>query len=232
MLTTEEHERIRRAIQAANLIPFIDDIEDFVWEVVWAYSQDLPLPSRQRSKDLFDIVDHRNRVGWSAKTLVWRLSQSRCEFVIQRADVIKKREALGFPDLSLDSDPNEIGRAVLAHWRLKVEGDGRKQGVEDARLALLIKSSDRSLLVPYEESLELPEPDDVSWAWSSETRTGLLGSVNGELKYRWYSNQKQLFEIFPLDPSRQPISVNFQALPMERIFDAFGVPAPPAAPAP
>lgn len=232
MLTSAEHERIRRAIEAANLIPFIDDIEDFVWEAVWAYSQELPPPSRKRSKDLFDVVDPRYRVGWSAKTLVWSLDKATCEFVIQRADVIKKREILGFSGLSLDSDPNEIGEAVMAHWRMKILSDARKQGVTDSRVALLIKSKDRMNLVPYEEPLIVPTPGQVTWAWSSDSRAGLLGTEDGSLRYRWYSNQKQLFEIFPLDPTRIPINVNFQALSMGDLFNRLGLPEGPPAPPP
>lgn len=219
MLTANEYDRIKDAITAAYKVAFIDDIEDFTWEVIWAYAQGLPVPSRDRTKDLFDVVDPAGAIGWSAKTLVWpNIYASTCEFVIQRADVIKKGELLGFSGLTLAAKPQDLGDAVMTHWRMKIHADMRKQRVSDPRLALLLKSKDRRLMVPYEEPLPVPELRDVTWGWSNSAQNGLLGRVGGRLKYRWYPNQKQLFEIFDLDASRQPILVGTDALSLAELL--------------
>lgn len=218
MISPRERDLIESAAGAAYQIPFIDDIEDFVWEVIWAYSQGLPTPESDRSKRLFDVVDERQRIGWSAKTLVWGLDKVTCEFVIQRADVVKKAALLGFPGLSLMSPADELGAAVLEHWRMKVDADKAFQGVDTARLALLLKSRDRRTLVPYEEELHVPSSHQVEWHWTDQHRSGLQGFENGELRFRWYPNQKQLFEIIPLRPSQPRITIAAERLTMQELI--------------
>jgi len=68
-LTTVQKERLRNAIQAAFSVPFIDDIEDFIWEAIFAHAKSIPLQdplTTTRSKQLFDLVDPNNNIGWSA----------------------------------------------------------------------------------------------------------------------------------------------------------------------
>lgn len=207
ILTPEELVRLQIAARVAMSIPFVDDIEDYVWECIWAYGKGLPTPPRDRNKRLFDVVDPLNAIGWSAKTLKWSLAAPTCEFVIQRADVFDKRDLLGFPDLSIDSPPQEIGNAVIKHWTNKIYGDMEIQGVEHTRLALLLKDAPRTTLIPLEEDLFVPSAEEISWAWSNSNRRGLLGHRNGTLVYRWYSNQKQLFEIVNLPDSAPSLTV-------------------------
>lgn len=209
MLDQFEYEQIERALHAAAAVPFIAEVENFVWESIWAYSQGLPNPSRRRKKLLYDIVDPNNKIGWSAKTLQWPHNNGTCEFVIQRADVIKKREDLGYPGLSVEtSPPQELGTAVLKHWRLKVENDKEAQGVTDSRLALLLKLRGTDLVYPYEEPLTVPNADDLEWRWTNDNKTGLQArDASGNLRYRWYQNQKQLFESFDLEDTTSPINL-------------------------
>jgi len=59
-LTDEEESRLQAGLQTAFAIPFIDDVEDFVWEAIFAYAKNIPLPDplfNTRYKTLFDVVD-------------------------------------------------------------------------------------------------------------------------------------------------------------------------------
>lgn len=201
MLTELEIEIIKESVQAAYLIPFIDDVEDFVWEAVWYETKGLLLNQRlARSKKLFDVVDTVTKIGWSAKTLVVpdTATNRQIEFVIQRADIIKKQEKLGFTGLSIEaSPPQDLGNAVLTHWRNKVDEDAKLQQVTDQRLAILLKSKSLTSFAVIEDVLAVPSNDEISWFWTdANTKVGLQGRniTNGLIQYRWYRNQTQLFE--------------------------------------
>jgi|AntAceMinimDraft_6_1070360.scaffolds.fasta_scaffold12926_3 hypothetical protein len=203
-LTSEIEERLTRALAYCYSVPFIDDVEDFVWEAIWSYGIDIDAPDPlNRSKRLFDVTDTSRRVGWSAKTLVWKFETSKeCEFVIQRADVFKKAKDLGFQPLDENSDPQTIGDAVLEHWTRKVQEDMTVQGVDDPRVSILLKNlvakefEVRLKWAVLEEALVLPKRDEISWSWTNSERLGLQGTrkSDGFVLFRWYRNQKQLFE--------------------------------------
>lgn len=201
MLSEREVSVIKESVQAAYLIPFIDDVEDFVWEAVWYEAKGLLLNERlARSKRLFDVVDTKSNVGWSAKTLVVSDTDPgrQIEFVIQRADVIKKQETLGFSGLSIHgSSPQDLGNAVMAHWRQKVEGDSTYQEVTDPRVAILLKNKARTSFAVIEGELSVPHDDEISWFWTDpNSKGGLQGrnNLSGIVQFRWYPNQTQLFE--------------------------------------
>ncbi len=206
-LTDSEKNRLTAGITAAFTIPFIDDIEDFIWEAIFAYTKAIPLVdplTNIRSKRLFDVVDHERGIGWSIKatqTTTIRLPHIQ-EVVIQRADIFKKAKELGFAELSLTSSPDVLGAALLHHWYFeKVQRDAFYQQVSDKRVCLLLKSKDRRTYAYLEEALWEYTPDDLQWAWTNSTKTGLQGRRKSDdtLIFRWYPNQKHLFErfIFP-----------------------------------
>jgi len=227
-ISQEVLSRLDLGLSYCYSIPFIDDVEDFVWESVWSYGVGLPNPDPlNRSKKLFDVTDPRNGVGWSAKTLVWSFERSReCEFVIQRADVFKKASQLGFSHLSVDSDPEVIGAAVMEHWRRKVVDDQQAQGVTDPRLVVLlkqIKSSGDQISLRWaviEEELEIPEPEEILWTWTNEQKLGLQGKrkSDGFVKFRWYSNQKQLFERLQFPVNMAVTETNVSRLDVQDIL--------------
>ncbi|GAB4415199.1 MAG: hypothetical protein Fur0044_10230 [Anaerolineae bacterium] len=99
-LNDEEKKRLAEGIRAAFAIPFIDDVEDFIWEAIFAYAKGIettdPLKNI-RSKRLFDVIDKERKIGWSVKA-VQRAIYLPCdhEVVIQRADIFKKAIRLGF----------------------------------------------------------------------------------------------------------------------------------------
>ncbi len=204
-------ENLVLALEVCYSIPIIDDVEDFVWEAVWAHLNGVGAPDPlRRHKLLFDVVDNSSKIGWSAKTLVWAFEvAAQCEFVIQRADVFKKADELGFGHLDRDSDPELIGEAIRIHWLRKVQEDSVAQSVSTRKIAILLKDRQRRRFGVIEEELEVPDKDELIWAWTNESKTGLQGrsSTDGQLKYRWYANQKQLFEVLPLSKDLEVISI-------------------------
>lgn len=212
-LTAPERERLSEAIVAILSIPVIDDIEDYVWEAIFAYVKQISIadPIYQiRRKHLFDVVDPAQGIGWSLKAIVWSLrAQAEFELVIQRADILKKATQLGFSKLNLKSDPQQLGAALLQHWQQKVDDDADRQGVTDRRVAILLKSRSRQQFAYYESILQKYTPDDLHWTWTNDTYTGLQGRRKRDnvLVYRWYPNQKQFFERYILPEDTETFSL-------------------------
>jgi len=226
-LNKEEELRLKRGILAAMSIQFIDSLEDFIWEVIFCHTKKLEIVDpifETQSKSLFDIVDLDNKIGWSAKAVQWTIKEGgEFELVIQRADVFKKRKALGFPKLKRTSNPDEIGKALLKHWQDKVNEDAGKQNVKNKRVCILIKTSDNKQFAYFEEDLAIYNPKDLKWKWTDKTKTGLQGIRRKDnfCVYRWYPNQKQFFErfkfpkgslIFSLEPKRIPLGELIEVL--------------------
>jgi hypothetical protein len=222
VLEDEEADRLKQAIQAAWALPFIDDIEDFIWEAIFAYTKGLPLSDPLQdslSKKLFDLLDPQASLGWSLKAIQWTIHfPLEFELVIQRADILKKHLELGFSSLSLDSDPNELGAALLRHWYDKVDTDALQQGVHEKRVAILLKSPDRRHYVLYEGLLREYSPSELAWTWTDDRRSGLQARslASSQVIFRWYPNQKQLFERFRLEEPGLSFNLEPRRLPMAR----------------
>ena len=224
-LSEEELKKMRDGLRATIAIPFIDDIEDYIVEAIWEYAKDIdgidPL-FNIRSKKLYDVVDTRHRRGWSVKSLQWAFYEG-CEFelVIQRAAVYKKAEALGFEPLSLNSDPNRIGAALLKHWSIKVQEDAAAQGVDDKRIMVLLKTEDKHHFAVFEEDIKQYTPDEVSWEWANANKNGLKGyrKSDGMCIYRWYPSQTQFFERFVLPEGTQTIDITPARLRKDQVVD-------------
>lgn len=216
-LTKNQQILLERGLRTAWASPFIDDIEDYIWEAIFAYTKGIPIPDPLkvlRKKDLFDIVDKTKSVGWSLKALQWPI-KPKCEFelVIQRADIIKKANSLGFKKLNLNSPTNILGEALLRHWYEKINHDAEKQQVKMKRVCILLKSIDRKKYVYFEEDLMQYSPNNLRWEWTDKTKTGLKGirKKDNFCVFKWYPNQTQFFErfilpsninIFEIEPKR------------------------------
>lgn len=224
-LTESEEKQLIKGIKAAFAIPFIDSLEDFIWEGIFSYAKGIPLNDtlqEKRSKLLFDIVDKNNRIGWSAKAVQWAIKPNmEFELVIQRADIFKKRIQLGLPELSIDSDPNEIGTALIRHWNSKISEDAKVQLVEDMRVCILIKAKNNRRFMYFEEALTVYNESDIEWKWTDSTRTGLQGyrKIDNFCIYRWYPNQKQFFERFKIVNDRSIFDVEPQRLDINTLIE-------------
>lgn len=202
MLRSEEIERLRKAIIATIASPVIGSIEDYAWEAIFHYVKNLSMldPALGRSKFLYDAVDRENAIGWSLKSLQKTnlLVGSSFSFVIQRADVIKKADLLGFPGLTEKSSPQDIGAAIVKHWNEKIITSRLAQGVRTSYEGILLKTIKGTEYVYCEFPLEPLQADTFSWNWTIDRKTGksgagLQGSIEGNVELVWYKNQKQLF---------------------------------------
>ncbi|MEA5593676.1 hypothetical protein [Rivularia sp. UHCC 0363] len=202
MLTNEEIERLKQGIIATIASPVIGSIEDYAWEAIFHYVKNLPMldPASGRSKLLYDAVDRENAIGWSLKSLQKSnlLVGSSFLFVIQRADVIKKADLLGFPGLTEKSSPQEIGADVIKHWNEKIITSRLAQAVRTSYEGILLKTIKGIEYVYCEYPLEPLQADTFSWNWTTNKNTGKLGaglqgSIAGNIELVWYKNQKQLF---------------------------------------
>lgn len=210
-LNDKEKRRLVEAIRAVYAIPFVDDIEDYIWEAIFTYAKDIPSVdplTNTRSKNLFDVVDKKSKIGWSIKAA--QVNQDAiilpCEFevVIQRADIFTKAKDLGFSSLSTKSSPEDLGAALLKHWyEEKVQQDAKDQEIKERRVSILLKSKNRKNYVYFEEKLVEYRESDLVWAWTGTSKRGLQARriKDNVLVFRWYPNQKQFFErfIFPED---------------------------------
>src|SRR5690554_3041574 len=73
-LSGAQQDRLLEALLACYAIPFIDDVEDFVFEAIFYYILGLDVLNQIdgcKTKLLFDVVDSQAARGWSAKTLMW-----------------------------------------------------------------------------------------------------------------------------------------------------------------
>lgn len=222
-LSAAELKRLKEGIVAAYGIPFIDDIEDFIWEAIFAHVRKIPLVDpliENRKKSLFDLVDNKRRIGWSAKALQTNVEKGGdFELVIQRADIFKKAADLGFQNLSVDSQPALLGRALMRHWiDHKIKKDMVAQSVSDARVCILLKSKDRKKYTFIEQPLEQIRELDMSWRWTNNSKSGLQGWYGNQLKYRWYHGQTQFFEIFKVPEDAPIITLEPRRIPIARVI--------------
>lgn len=198
-----EQERLKQGILAGFSIPLIDDVEDYVFEVILCHMKSVPLidPIEEgRKKLLFDVVAPDGR-GWSVKTL--KVSQKtlqpggKFEFVIQRANIFKKAHDLGFKHgLTRESRPPELGRALILHWNKKFEEDSAKQKVTKPLIAMLLKDKRRRKFAFVEMPYHKLDPDDYIWDWSKKGGAGLKAcDKHGTERFKWYFGQTQFFEV-------------------------------------
>lgn len=226
LLSKEEKKRLKDGIRAAFAIPFVDDVEDFIWEAIFSYAKGIPLSdplTTTRKKLLFDIVDPTSSIGWSAKTILWQI-RARCEFelVIQRADVFKKSRELGFGQLSKNSPPHVIGQALLKHWyEKKVSADSAIQNVKDMRVCILLKSKNRKRYAFVEEKLKRHRSEELRWKWTNEQKNGLQGIRKNDdfCVFRWYPNQTHLFERFVLPEDAEIFDLTPKRLPAREVIE-------------
>ena len=223
-LSSDELTRLKEGITAAYSIPFIDDIEDFIWEAIFAHVRNVSIVdpfTETRNKKLFDLVDTKRKIGWSAKTLQTNVGPGGdFEVVIQRANIFAKADTLGFGPLSTSSKPALLGKALMKHWLdHKINADMASQGVDDPRVCVLLKSDDRQRYTFVEQPLEQLKASDLEWKWTNESKKGLQGWCGDQLKYRWYHGQTQFFETFKVPANAPIITLKPKRLPLSKVIE-------------
>jgi len=225
VLTENEIERLRQAIVATIASPVIGSIEDYTWEAIFHYVKDISLsdPALGRSKLLYDAVDTVTATGWSLKSLQLNslTTVNTFLFVIQRADIVKKAAQLGFPGLTEQSSPADLGAAIIQHWNEKIISSQVAQGVVNSYEGILLKTI-RGFEYTYCEFPLTPfNPNAFSWAWTVDRSTGrsgagLQGSISGQIELVWYKNQKQLFRARTIPSEAVHIRVERTRLTLDR----------------
>ncbi|MFH7028647.1 MAG: hypothetical protein ACHBN1_25450 [Heteroscytonema crispum UTEX LB 1556] len=214
-LTGVEKARLRAGLEAAFTIPIIDDVEDFVWEALFHYVKNIPLPdpiTQGRTKQLFDAVASDGR-GWSLKTLVSRnfTVGSSFEFVIQRANIFQKAAQLGFPEgLNSSSDIANLGAALIRHWNEKHQRDCIAQNVTDPPIVILLKNRLRKRLAYVEFAYPILQEADYRWRWSREGGFGLQGWKDEQVHLKWYPSGTQLFQVFQMPENAYYFELEWQ----------------------
>ena len=225
MLTENEIERLRQAIIATIASPVIGSIEDYTWEAIFHYTKSIPLsdPALGRSKLLYDAVDTTTATGWSLKSLQLNSLAivNTFLFVIQRADVIKKATQLGFPNLTEQSSPAELGAAIVQHWNEKIISSQAAQNITHSYEGILLKTIRGYEYIYCEFPLNPFDSNDFSWVWTVDRVTGrsgagLQGSIAGKTELVWYKNQKQLFRARTIPPEAVHIRVKRNRLTLDR----------------
>ncbi|BAZ30305.1 hypothetical protein NIES4074_27610 [Cylindrospermum sp. NIES-4074] len=217
MLIGNEIDRLRQAILATVASPVIGSIEDYAWEAIFHFVKDIPLadPALGRSKLLYDAVSFVTKTGWSLKSL--QLSNltvgNTFFFVIQRADIIRKADLLGFPGLTELSSPGELGTAIIQHWNEKIITSRSSQDVVNSYEGILLKTIRGNEYIYCEYPLHPLDPTSFTWAWTVDRKTGksgvgLQGSIAGKTELVWYKNQKQLFRARTIPP--QAVQINIE----------------------
>jgi hypothetical protein len=220
-MTAQQNLLLKRGLQAAMATFFVDGVEDFVWEAIFSYAKGIKIAdllNEKRAKLLFDVVDTKNKIGWSAKTvLTTSFSGGReVELVIQRADILGKNN-----NLSKDTSPEILGKTILEHWNRKIESDSVTQNVNDKRVCILLKDRDYAQYAYIEETLEEYKVNEIKWAWTDDSKKGLQGRRKRDEKliFRWHSSGGQLFEKFVLPENLEVIKIVPNVLPADDVVD-------------
>ena len=203
MLTENEIEKLRLAIIATVASPMIGSIEDYTWEAIFHYVKNITLsdPALGRSKLLYDAVDPLTATGWSLKSL--QLPNLKTihsfSFVIQRADIVKKANQLGFPGLSENSSPHELGTAIIQHWNEKIISSKIAQSVNNSYESILLKTIKGDEYMYCEFPLQPFDPNVFSWDWTVEKHTGKIGAglqgrISDKLELVWAPRKIERFD--------------------------------------
>lgn len=244
-LSENEAKRLDLALRATWAIPLIRDIEGYIWETIFHYVKGLNIPQGNSTKELFDVVDATTHKGWSLKTLQWSsLTQNTSiEFIIQRADILKKAKGLGFNQLTAESHPDDLGRALVRHWNDKVEKDMKAQSIREPYLVILVKSNNRKEYVYIQEPLLTFDPNELTWSWTTpkEPKKGkvlkqeIIEEVLTEKQHlglqaksrrsgrsilKWYIGQKQLFQYLSIPTNAPRFTIEPQRLETDSFFKA------------
>lgn len=217
----ERHKLINR-IQAEYSNPNTSSIEGSCWETIFSDVKSIPV--QHKTSRLFDVVDTKKKIGWSAKTLSVGNSitiGNSFTVVIQRSNIFANATDLGFPELSLTSPTEMLGKALIKFWsNSKIQEDKTFQQVEDARVCILIKSKDKTTFAYYEDTLEVPKEEELVWSWKNEENKETLHGTrisDGFLKYTWNPNQRQFREHLVI-PDHVMI---FKIMPIRLSMDTF-----------
>lgn len=193
-MTKEFKEKIRESVELILSLPFSGTLIGESWEHLIADAYSI---SHVPKKLLYDVIDIKNFIGLSVKTIFGDPSiDSSAEPIIARADVFSKANELGFDELSTNDHPKYIGDSLIRFWNNKVETDAKILEIKKKKISILVKSRDLSSFAYFEKDIDIYDESDFEWAWTDNKKLGLQGKIKGRdyWKFKWSSREHQLFE--------------------------------------
>jgi hypothetical protein len=178
-LDTEFKERLEKNIKLLLSLPFMGYIDGDVWERAVAHSKKL---SHTTTKKLFDVVDPKNKDGWSVKTVFGDTSRlNPTSVIIARANIVSKFSK------NLDENPQNLGNCLIDFWNNKVINDANTQNIKNKYISILVKSKNMETLAYFEKKIDFYDKKKFEWRWSNGEHKTLRGYPKGAdyWKFSW-----------------------------------------------
>jgi len=193
-MTEEFKKNIKDYVQVILSMPFAGKLNGESWEYLVADAYGLPhIPT----KLLYDVVDLKNQIGRSVKTIRSRVVRGgRVEPIIARADIYGKAAELGYDELSSKDHPQYLGNALIRFWNNKMIDHADLIGIKTKKISMLVKSFELTEFAYFEKDLEQYNEEDFTWLWTDDEKVGLQGFPKGKnyWKFKWNPKHMQLFE--------------------------------------
>jgi hypothetical protein len=193
-MTDEFKKNIKDYVEVILSMPFAGKLNGESWEYLVADAYNLPhIPT----KLLYDVIDLKNLIGRSVKTIRGRVTRgARVEPIIARADIYGKALELGYDELSEKDHPQYLGNALIRFWNDKMQDHADLIGIKAKKISMLVKSFELTEFAYFEKDLEQYNEDDFKWRWTDDQRVGLIGFPEGKdyWKFKWNPKGQQLFE--------------------------------------
>jgi hypothetical protein len=193
-MTDEFKKNIKDYVEIILSMPFAGKLNGESWEYLVSYAYNVP---HVPTKLLYDVVDLKNLIGRSVKTIRGNVVLGgRVEPIIARADIYSKAQELGYDELSDKDHPQYLGNALIRFWNDKIQSHADLLGIKTKKISMLVKSFELTEFAYFEKDLESYEEDNFTWRWTNEQRVGLLGFPKDKdyWKFKWNPKYKQLFE--------------------------------------
>ncbi len=193
-MTKEIKKKIKQNVELMLSMPFVGKLVGENWEHLVADAHNM---SHIPKKLLFDVIDVKNSIGLSVKTIFGDPNiGSRAEPIIARANIFNKANELGFDELSIRDHSKYIGDAIIRFWNNKVEKDAKALKIKKKKISILVKSRDLSSFAYFEKDIDIYDENDFEWAWTDNKKLGLQGKKKNTdyWKFRWSSTENQLVE--------------------------------------
>lgn len=193
-MTKETKDKIKKNVELILSLPFAGQLVGENWEFLIANVYNaFHVPK----KLLYDVVDIKNSIGLSVKTIFGNPTAGmRAEPIIARANIFSKTEELGFDELSINDHPQYLGNALIRFWNNKVEKDAKTLNIKKKKISILVKSRNLAKFAYFEKNIDKYNENDFEWTWTNNQKLGLQGRKKNTnyWKFRWSRKEHQLVE--------------------------------------
>jgi hypothetical protein len=222
-MTNEFKQNIKDYVQVILSMPFAGKLNGENWEYLVSDAYGI---THIPTKLLYDVVDLKNSIGRSVKTIRGPVAHgARVEPIIARADIYSKANELGYDDLSDKDHPQYLGNALIRFWNGKMTDHADLLGIKTKKISMLVKSFDLTQFAYFEKDLEPYYEDNFVWKWTDERRVSLIGTPKGKdyWKFKWTPKGQQLFERWLIPKNAYLFEVSPHHLTMESLKKALNI---------